>query len=203
MNRQLDIEEEAERIFLDRGGVLTTSQALKSGIHARTLYRMRDSGLLEQIERGVFRLAALSPSSDPDLLSVAIRVPHGVLCLISALFFHGITTQIPHEIYLALPRGAEPPRLTSAPARYFWFSGEAYSAGIERHRIDGAELRVYSPEKTLADCFKMRNRIGTDVAVEGLRLYATRRRMDADELLRFARICRVEGVMRPYLEALL
>jgi predicted transcriptional regulator of viral defense system len=203
MTKQMDTEKKAARIFQDQGGVLTTTQALRSGIHARTLYRMRDSGLLERLDRGLFRLAALSPPADPDLISAAIRVPRGVLCLISALSFHGITTQIPHEIYLALPRGTEPPRLSSPPLRIFWFGGESYQAGIEQHRIDRIDLRVYSPEKTVADCFKMRNRIGADVAVEALRLYAASRSMDIDKLLHFARICRVEGVMRPYLEALL
>lgn len=203
MAKQLDTEKKATRIFQDHGGVLTTAQALRSGVHARTLYRMRDSGLLQQLDRGLFRLAALPPPSDPDLMSAAIKVPRGVLCLISALSFHGITTQIPHEIYLALPRGTEPPHRSSPPLRLFWFGEGSYRAGIEQHRIDGVEMRVYSPEKTIADCFKMRNRIGADVAIEALRLYAASRPMDIDKLLHFARICRVEGVMRPYLEALL
>ena len=124
-----------------------------------------------------------------------------MLCLISALSYHDMTTQIPHEIHLALPRGAEPPRLEYPPLRIFWFSGKAYSEGIETSIMDGVEIRVYSPEKTLADCFKYRNKIGMDTVLEALKFYRQRKKMRVDRLMHYARICRVENVMRPYLEA--
>ena len=125
------------------------------------------------------------------------------MCLLSALRFHELTTQIPHEVHLALERGSEPPRLDFPPLRLFWFSGPAFSEGIDSHKIDGIEVRVYSPEKTVADCFKYRNKLGVDVAVEALRLYRRCKRARLDELMRLARVCRVERVMRPYLEAML
>jgi predicted transcriptional regulator of viral defense system len=164
---------------------------------------MRDAGVLERLDRGLYRLADLTPLSSPDLLSVAIKVPRGVICLISALSYHRITTQIPHEIYLALERGTESPRLVHPPLRVFWFTGSAFTEGIEKHDVDGVSIRVYSPEKTLADCFKYRNKIGLDTAIEALKFYRDRKNVDVDGLMKFAAVCRVEKIMRPYLEALL
>lgn len=191
------------RLFRQKGGLLRTGAALRVGIHPRTLYEMRDKGIVEQLDRGLFRLANLPSLSNPDLVTVALKVPSGVICLISALAYHEITTQIPHEVHVALPRGAEPPRLKHFPLRVFWFTGRSYTEGVETHKVDGVGLRVYSPEKTLADCFKYRNKLGLDTVLEALRLYRSRKRPNVDELMRFARVCRVEKVMRPYLEALL
>jgi predicted transcriptional regulator of viral defense system len=195
--------EMARAIFRKHNGVLRTSDAIRLGIHPRTLYTMRDRGQLERLGRGLYRLADLPVLENPDLATVGIKLPGSVVCLISALAFHELTTQVPHEVYLALKRGSEPARLDYPPIRVFWFGGEAFSAGIETHTLDIARVRVYSPEKTLADCFKYRNKIGLDVAVEALRFYRQRRQVRIDDLLRFAAICRVEKVMRPYLEALL
>jgi predicted transcriptional regulator of viral defense system len=193
----------AKRLFRRHGGVLRTSEALRLGIHPRTLYAMRDQGLLERLSRGLYRLADLPPLGNPDLVTVALKVPGGVICLISALAYHELTTQIPHEVYLALPRGAEPPRLEHPPVRVFWFTGKAFTEGVETHEVDGVPVRIYGAEKTLADCFKYRNKIGLDTAVEALRRYVRGRRAPIDTLMSYARICRVEKVMRPYLEALL
>jgi predicted transcriptional regulator of viral defense system len=118
------------------------------------------------------------------------------------LAFHEITTQIPHEVYLALGRGAEPPRLEHPPIRIFWFSGESFTKGIEKQDVDGVPVRIYNREKTIADCFKYRNKIGLDTAIEALKLYQEQRRFKVDDLMQFARVCRVEKIMRPYLEAL-
>jgi predicted transcriptional regulator of viral defense system len=162
---------------------------------------MRDEGVVEQLSRGLYRLADLPALSNPDLVTVAAKIPSGVICLISALGYHEITTQVPHEVHLALPRGAEPPRLRHPPLRVFWFTGRSFTEGIQNHTVDGIRLRVYSPEKTLADCFKYRNKIGLDVVLEALRLYLSRKRPKVDDLMKFARVCRVEKVMRAYLEA--
>lgn len=162
---------------------------------------MREQGIVEQLSRGQYRLADLPPLSRPDLVTVAAKVPAGILCLISALAYHEITTQIPHEVHIVLPHGAEPPRLQHPPVRVFWFTGRSFTEGIATHKADGMRLRVYSPEKTLADCFKYRNKLGLDTVLEALRLYRSRKRPKVDELLKFARVCRVEKVVRPYLEA--
>jgi len=195
--------EKEKRIFSRGGGLLRTSAALRAGIHPRTLSDMREKGIVEQLSRGLYRLADLPALSSPDLVTVALKIPAGVVCLISALAYHEITTQIPHEVHLALPRGTEPPRLRHPPLRVFWFTGRSFTEGIETHKVDGIRLRVYSPEKTLADCFKYRNKLGLDTVLEALRLYRSRKRPNVDELMKFARVCRVEKVMRPYLEALL
>ena len=193
----------AVTIFKKHGGILRTSQALQAGIHPSTLYAMRDDGTLDTVSRGVFRIADTEPLGNPDLVTLATRVQNGVICLISALAFHEITTQIPHEVHVALQRGAEIPRLDYPPIKLYWFSNKAYSAGVETHELDGVSVRIYSPEKTLADCFKFRNKIGLDTAVEAARFYRERRSVNVDALMRYAAICRVEKVMRPYLEAIL
>ena len=193
----------AVEIFQKRGGILRTAQAVRAGIHPSTLYAMRDSGVLERVSRGVYRLADSPPLGNPDLVTVATRIPNGVICLISALSFHDLTTQIPHEVHVALAAGAEEPRLDFPPIRTYRFVGESFSEGVETHDLDGIGVRVYCAEKTLADCFKFRNKIGLDVAVEALRFYSERRALKADQLVRFASICRVRKVMQPYLEAIL
>lgn len=190
-------------IFREHGGVLRTSEALRAGIHPSTLYAMRDAGVLEKLSHGLYRLSDLPPLGNPDLVSVGMRVPDGVICLISALAFHEITTQVPHQVYIAIERAARPPQIDYPPVRVFWFTGKTFTEGIETPMVDGVPVRVYSPEKTVADCFKYRNKIGLDTAMEALKLYRERRRVKVDELLKFARVCRVEKVMRPYLEAVL
>jgi len=189
-------------LFRQHGGGLRMSEALRLGINRKTLYAMRDAGILDPVTRGRYRLASLDPLAHPDLVTVAARVPHGVLCLISALSFHELTTQVPHTIDVALERGTRKPRLDYPPTRFFWFSGPAFKMGIETHRLDGVPVRVYDPEKTLADCFRYRNQLGMDVVLEGLRLWRARRRRKLDVLLNYARMRHVERAMRPYLEAM-
>jgi predicted transcriptional regulator of viral defense system len=184
--------ERGKRAFSRSGGLLRTAAALRAGIHPRTLYDMRDEGIVEQLSRGLFRLASLPSLSNPDLVTVAAKIPAAVICLISALAFQEITTQIPHEVHFALPRGAESPRLKHPPLRVLWFTGRSFTEGIETHKVDGIGLSVYSPEKTLADCFKYRNKIGLETVLESVKLYLSRKRPNVDELMKFARVCRVE-----------
>ncbi len=177
------------------------SEAIKHGISRYTLYKMRDTGELEQISRGIYRLVELPPLSSPDLVTVALRFPRGVICLISALSFHEMTTQIPREVSVAVPRGTRMPSLDHPPVHAYKFSSEAFKAGIEAHQTDGVTMQVYSAEKTLADCFKYRNKLGMDVVLEALKLYRSQKKFNLEKLLEYARVCRVEEVMRPYLEA--
>jgi predicted transcriptional regulator of viral defense system len=194
--------EKALALWRQHGGTLRTREALALGIHPRTLYALRDAGLLESLGRGLYRLADLPPLANPDLVTVALKVPRGVICLISALAFHELTTQVPHVVSIALERGDRRPRLDYPPLQVFWFSGAAWSEGIETHAIDQTPVRFYSPAKSVADSFKFRQQIGLDVALEALRIYRQSPQFDPQELLHFARICRVESVIRPYLEAL-
>ena len=190
-------------LFRQHGGTLRTAQALRLGIHPRTLYALRDSGALQRLSRGLYRLADLPPLSNPDLVLVARKVPQAVICLISALAFHELTIQVPHAVDVALRSGSARPTLDYPPLRTFWFSGPAWSEGVAVHQIDDTPVRIYGPEKSVADSFKYRRKIGLDVAVEALKLYRQHREFDVGKLLHCARICRVEKVIRPYLEALL
>lgn len=193
----------ARRMFLEHHGMLRTSDAIRLGVHPRTLYTLRDSGELEQVGRGLYRLASAAPLTSPDLVPVALRIPRAVVCLISALVHHGLTTQIPHAIDLALPSHAHIPKVDGIPIRIFWYSEPSFSAGVETVNIDRVPVRIYSPEKTIADCFKYRNKTGLDVAIEALRAYKEKKsKPDRKALTTFAQINRVMRVMRPYLEAI-
>jgi predicted transcriptional regulator of viral defense system len=194
-------QKEAFHIFRKHGGVLRTSEILNLGIHPRTIYQLRDNADIVELSRGVYRLAELPPLDNSDLITVAKRVPSGVACLLSALSFHGITDEIPHEVYIAVPKGKEKPKLNFPPTRVFHFSPETYSAGIEEHELERNQVKVYSKEKTIADCFKFRNRIGLDVALSALR-NCLGKGGSRREILHFSRVCRVENVIRPYLEAI-
>ena len=188
-------------LFRAHGGQLRLSDALALGLNRYQFYKLRDEGVIEPVSRGLYRLAELPPVGDPDLVAVATRFPRAVLCLVSALTWHDLTTQIPRRIDLAVERNARLPHQNYPPVRGHRFSGERFTCGIERHEIDGVELRVYDPEKTLADCFAFRNSLGMDVVLEALDVYRKRRRPAYGQILKYARICRVEKVMRPYLEA--
>lgn len=193
--------ESALRVF-KKNKVMRSTQIFAQGIQPRTLYQMRDDGLLVQEGRGLYRLADEQIWSDPDLALVSLRIPKGVICLISALYFHQVTTQIPHEVYVALPKDSEKPRIQHPPTRFFRISPEPFKAGIEKYTIDNVDVKVYSVAKTIADCFKFRNKIGMDVALEALQEGLRQKRCAPEQILRFARINRVERIMLPYLEAL-
>lgn len=190
-----------EAIFRANGGQLRMGEALAAGISRYQLYQLRDEGIVEVISRGLYRLADLPPVSNPDLLTVASRYPKAVLCLISALAWHGITTQVPHQVHIAVARQARLPEMDYPPVQGYRFSAAAFGEGIENHRVDDTPIRVYSPEKTLADCFKFRNKIGMEVALEALQLYRERFKTKPAIILQYAKLCRVEQIMRPYLEA--
>jgi len=190
-------------VFKAHEGLLRTGQAMREGIHPDTLYAMRNSGMLEKVSRRIYRLADDSPLGNPDLVTVVTRISGGVICLISALAFHDLTTQIPHEVHVALTRGAEEPRLDHPQIRIYRFTGKAFSAGVETHKLDNVSVPIYSPEKTLADSFKFRNKIGLDTVLEAVRFYRERKNVKVDDLMHYASICRVEKIIRPYLEAIL
>jgi len=195
-------QERAIEVVRRAGGVMRTSQALRAGIHPRDLYALRDAGVLARVSRGVYRLSELPPLREPDLATVAARVPKAVVCLISALHFHGLTPEIPHAVDIALLPGTAAPKLAWPPVTVYRFSRPMFDAGAETHDRDGIRLRVYGPAKTVADCFRFRNRLGIEVAVEALRTSLSERRVKPAEVIHFAKICRVDRVIRPFLEAL-
>ena len=185
-----------------RKGILRQRDLAEHGIHPEYLRRLCAAGKLERSGRGLYRLPGGDYSANITLVEAARRVPHGVVCLLSALRFHEIGTQLPHDVWMMIERRAALPRIDYPRMRFFRASGDAFIAGVERRRIDRAEVAIYNVAKTVADCFKYRNKVGLDVALEALRDCLRSRRATVDELWKYARICRVEQVMRPYLEAL-
>ena len=166
------------------------------------LTRLIEGGLLERVSRGLYRLPSHPGSEHEGLATVAAKVPQAVFCLLTALQFHEPTTQLPRQVWIAMPRGSHVPRLDYPPIKMVQMTGAVYTAGIEEHLRDGVTLRVYSAAKTVADCFKHRNKIGLDVALEALKDARAKRMASADDLWRYAKVCRVANVMRPYLEAI-
>ena len=181
---------------------LTAREVSEAGIHSHQLTRLVADGTLERIARGHYRLADADVTEHHGLALAAAAAPSAVICLLSALSFHGIGTQLPAEVWLAVERGSRTPSLPYPRLRVVRFSGAAFHEGIERHLVEGVEILVYSAAKTVADCFKYRNKIGVDVAVEALHDFSRSHRGGATELARFARICRVSRVMQPYLDAI-
>jgi predicted transcriptional regulator of viral defense system len=192
----------AATIFRVAGGTLRTREAAERGIHYSTLYGMRDAGLLEQLSRGVYRLAELNAPSMYDVVAVAERAPEAILCLISALDFHEIGTQIPSGVSIAIGRKDWHPQFDYPPVHVYRMSGEALTAGVEEHSIDGTMVKVFNPAKTVADCFKFRNKVGLDVALEALRETVRGRKATRDDIMKYAEIDRVAKIVRPYLEAM-
>jgi predicted transcriptional regulator of viral defense system len=172
------------------------------GVSRSHLYSLLRKGVVERRTRGVYVARRHPYTTEHTLAHVAKRIPAGVFCLLTALRLHGLTTQNPAEVWIALPEKARKPRLDYPRLRVARFSGAALAEGIETRRLEGVDARVYSPAKTIADCFKYRNKIGIDVAVEALRDFSRHHRGGATELARFARICRVTRVMQPYLDAI-
>ena len=183
-------------------GMIRARDLEARGISPTHLQRLYEQGLLLRSGRGIYLPAEADLDEKVSLTEVALRVPAGIVCLLSALPFHGLTTQLPHQVWIALPLRAHTPHLDYPPVRVVHLSGEALTAGIEEHVINNVKVRVYGPAKTVADCFKFRNKIGLDVALEALRDCWNKRQASMDEIWHYAKICRVANVMLPYLESI-
>ncbi len=193
----------ALRAFRRHSGVLRTKQALALGIHPATLYELRDSGKVTALARGLYKLTDAAESRNPDLAVVGARAPGAAVCLISALAYHGITTQVPAVVHLAVPRGRYYKlKLDPLPVQVYRYDPKTFEAGLESQELGGGRVKVYNVARTLADCFKFRNKIGLDVALEALRLARERKKVSTRELLHYARLLRVERLMQPYLQIL-
>ena len=162
---------------------------------------MAHNGLLDKVGRGLYRLPSHPGSAHEGLATIATKVPQAVFCLLTALQFHELTTQLPRQIWIAMPRGSHVPRIDYPPIKMVQMTGDVYSEGVETVERDGVTLRVYGIAKTVADCFKHRNKIGLDVALEALKDVRTKHKVSVDDLWHYAKVCRVVNVMRPYLEA--
>ena len=186
----------------DRKQVLRRAALEEMGLSWRQINKLLDEGKLERVGRGLYVWKTAPPSEHRTLAEAAVRVPHGVICLLSALAFHGLGTQVPHAVWMAVRRGSGLPRVDWPPIEIVQFSGEAWSHGVEEHAIEGATAKITSAAKTVADCFKFRSKVGLDVALEALREYLGRRGRSMDALFEAADACRVRKVMMPYVESL-
>lgn len=192
----------AIQAFRDNGGTLRTRDLIELGVHTDALYALRDRGQIVELGRGLYRLAEIGEADHPDLAVVAARAPSAAICLISALSYHEITTQIPSFVYLAVPRGSYHRIKLSIPVTVYRFDAKTFDEGLETHHVGGMPVKIYSTARTVVDCFKFRNKLGLDVALEALRLARQRKRVQNRELLRYARMLRVEKPMSPYLQAI-
>ena len=187
---------------LARRSIFSAAEAVAAGVHPQTLARLVDRGAVERVSHGRYRLPDAEITEHHGLAIAASAAPKSVICLLSALRFHDVTTQNPSEVWLAIERRSRAPRLDYPPLRIFRFSGRAFTRGVESIVIEGRRVRIYSLAKTIADLFKYRHKVGLEVAVEALRDSIRSRKVKPSEIDPFARICRVREVMRPYLEAL-
>ena len=192
-------EKNAIRIIKANKGIIKLNKATKQHIHPRTLYNLRDKGILEQVSYGLYKLKQ-SKISHPDFVTVALRAPNGVICLISALAFHNLTTQVPHKVWMAIKRGDHKPRIDYPPVSIHQFSNQSFSSGVDKHTFDKISVKIYDPEKTIVDCFKFRNKIGMNIVLEALAFYRKRKTFNPVKLIKYAKICRVENIMKPYME---
>ena len=183
-------------------GLLRASDLDAIGAPRIVLTRLTAAGLLEKLGRGLYRLPSYPSSEHEGLATVATKAPQAVFCLLSALQFHELTTQLPRQIWISMPRGSHVPRMDYPPVKMVQMPGEVYTAGIERHMRDGVELPVYDVAKTVVDCFKHRKKVGLDVALEALREVRAQRKASVDDVWRYAKVCRATNVIRPYLEAM-
>lgn len=185
-----------------QGGLVATRDVENLGLPRTYLYRLCEKGMLTKVGHGLYSLPEPAATEHLALVEVSKRVPKAVICLVSALSFHGITTQIPHEVWIAVQRGSWQPDFDYPPLNVTHVSGPAFSFGVETHRLSGVAVNVYNPAKTVVDCFKFRNKVGLDVVIEALREVWRTRKATMDELVRAAEVCRVSRVIRPYLEAI-
>ena len=193
---------ENQVLELAQQGLLRVCDLTSRGLHPEYLRRLYQKGLVRREGRGLYIAADAEISVHYGLAQVAKRVSHGVICLLSALSFHEIGTQLPHQVWMAIDRRAAKPKMQFPPLRVMRFSGAALTEGIETYQIEGVPVQIFNPAKTVADCFKYRNKIGLDIALEALKECILDRRTTMDDLWHFAKVCRMTNVMRPYMEAI-
>lgn len=197
----MDTIDNALKIFNNqKSGILRVSRAKALGIHPNVIYKLRDEGKLIQVTEGFYRLSHLPDLQNQDLVIVSLRAPKAVICLISALSFHDMTTQIPHEVSLALPKGIKAPRLEYPPTQVFHFSDINYKEGMEIIALDGVEIKVYNPAKTIVDCFRFEKTIGLDIAIEALKLAKQNGKCKPNQIMTYARIAKIQEKIRPFVQ---
>mgnify|MGYP005857931533 CR=1 FL=1 len=201
MNTKIKHSQKALNLVKEKG-IVRSSEFVEEGIPRITISRLVAGHELQQIERGLYCLPKKEFSEKESLIVVASRVPQAIFCLLTALQVHELTTQLPRKVWIAMPIDSHLPKIDYPPIKMVKYTGKAYSEGVEIQQSDGIDYRVYNVAKTIADCFKHRNKIGIDIAIEALKDAYGKNKVTTDELWHYAKICRVANVMRPYLEAI-
>lgn len=201
MSQTASAQRAKAQAILQKGRLVRLRDLMQAGVGPETMARLVRDGIAVRPARGLYQLADATLDAHHTLAEAAALVPKGVVCLTSALQFHELTLQMPSAVWMAIDRTGWKPRVDYPPIRFVRFSGRALTEGVERHRVEGVEVKVFEPAKTIVDCFRYRNKIGLDIALEGLKEGLRRRRVTPDQLWRFAQHARVWSVMRPYVEA--
>ena len=186
-----------------RGGVASYAEIIRAGFNKTHLRASLNSSQIQKVDRGLYRLSDGTLLSNPDLVAVSIKVPKGTVCLLSALAFHEATNEIPKYVNIAISRGVHANKIKYPPVKFYRFAPNVWKAGIEKHEIEGHEIKVYNLAKTIADCFKFRNKIGIDVARDALKVAVTEKNIAPKEIMQYAKICRVDKIIKPILETML
>jgi predicted transcriptional regulator of viral defense system len=189
--------------FKERGGVASYAEIIGDGFSKANLNDNLDSGEIQKIDRGLYRLSDGTSFSNPDLVAVSIKVPKGAVCLLSALAFHEATNEIPKYIDIAIPRGVHANKVKYPPVKFYRFAPKTWKAGIEKHNVEGHEIKIYGLAKTIADCFKFRNKIGFNVARDALKVAVKEKDIAPKDIMQYAKICRVDKIIKPILETML
>lgn len=195
--------QELMNFFQSHDGVTRFSTVLKAKFHPDLLIALEKDGKVEKIARGLYRVANYTYGTHPDLVIASLQAPRGVICLLSALSFHEATNEIPRYVDIAIPRGSHANRIKYPPSRFYRFAPKAWGAGIEEHETEGHKIKVYSLAKTIADCFKFRNKIGMDVVRYALKIAVTEKNIAPKEMMKYAKICRVDSIIKPILESMI
>ena len=195
--------DQALRLFEEKGGVLHTSEALKAGIHPRVFYELRDEGKIEKLATGLYGLPNLPGIDYPDFVIVSKKIPDGVICLISALYFHHLTIQIPRWVDVAVRKNYKPPPIQYPSLQFHWFSDAVFDEEIQEHQLGAISVKIYSPEKTIIDCFRLRHKVGIEVALEALKTYWRSGNANLEKLRIIAKKSKVFKIVEPYIQAVI
>ncbi|MEA1896698.1 MAG: transcriptional regulator [Bacteroidota bacterium] len=196
-------EAELIQFLKKKGGMASFSELDKAGFNKALIKVSLANENIERLDRGLYSLSEGMSFSNPDLVAISIKIPKGIVCLISALAFHEATTEIPKYVDVAIPRGTHESRIKYPPVRFYRFAPDTWKAGVEKHEIEGHKIKIYSLAKTIVDCFKFRNRIGINVARDSLKIAVTEKHIKPKDIMKYAKICRVDRIIKPILETML
>ncbi len=189
-------------IFKTHNGYARSKDILAKGVHPRNIKAALEEGLIIKVKNGLYRLSDTPIISNQSFIDIACAIPEGVICLFSALSYYELTTFNPSVISVAIYRKSWKPKIEYPPVEFYYFSTKQFESGIDIIRIDGHKVRIYSPEKTICDCIRYRNKLGLDVAKEGLTEYLKRKNRNLEKLLEYAEVCRVRPLLQEWLNVI-